>query len=275
MYKKTISVSVFLLFSAPHGWAMELASYRAVYDLQPSRIEQGTKSQPIDGKLAYEVVGSDCGGWKVATKMVNRTAQAELGMRVTEIKSQTFEPSDGLSMTISQQESVDDRLADDAQIKVKRPLANTEARGTVSGSKTMNFSLAPEVIFPTQHLVKLLAAAEKGESRDISRVYDGSEGSKQFRIITFIGKKRAPIEQKDKDLGSLSTLASWSFQLGYYAVDDNQSDTPEFQATFMMYENGVSTDMLFDYGTYAMKAHVTQFEALKKSDCKATADLLQ
>ena len=267
LHKKIIIAAAVVSFSYAQCNAMELASYRAVYDLQPVRIEQSSKSQPIDGQLAYEVMGSNCAGWKVATRLMNRTSFIDQGMRVTEVKSQSFEPSDGLSMSISQQESVDDKLADDAQIKVRKAMSNAIAKGEVSGSKSLNFSLPPDVIFPTQHQIKLLAAAEQGLSRDVSTVYDGSEGAKQFRIITFIGKRRAPADTQNKELSSLSNLASWSFQLGYYPVDDEQIDTPEFQATFNMYENGVSTEMLFDYGSYAMKAHVTKFEVLPVSVC--------
>ena len=262
-----IATAPLLLISATHSFAMDLASYRAVYDLQPVRIEQGSKAQPIDGRLAYEVTGSNCAGWTVASHLLNRTVQAEQGMRVSEIKSQSFEPADGLSMSVSQQESIDDKLADSAEIKIGRLSAGSEAKGILSGSKSLNFSLGSDVIFPTQHQKKLLQAAQDGLTRDVSMVYDGSDGAKQFRIITFIGKKRSPAESQDKNLSSLATLASWSFQLGYYAADNSQSESPEFQATFNMYENGVSTDMLFDYGTYAMKAHVTQFESLPSSAC--------
>ena len=36
-----------------------------------------------------------------------------------------------------------------------------------------------------------------------------------------------------------------------------------------MYENGVTTEMLFDYGTYSMKGTLSHYEALPPTSCDA------
>lgn len=257
------------------AFAMDLASYRAVYSLQPVRIEQGGKVQPIDGELAYEVSGSKCAGWTVSTQLKNRMAQAEQGMTTTDIKSRSYETDDGLSMTVSQQEGVDGKLSDDSEIKISKAQANAESKGTISGSKSLNFTLKPDVIFPTEHQRRLLADAAKGLNRDVSTVYDGSDDDKVFRIVTFISKKHDPMPQQRADLSSLSSLAYWTFQLGYYPAADAQADTPEFQTTFNMFENGVTTEMLFDYGNYAMKANILQLQMMPAAPCPVAEQKLQ
>ena len=267
---KTISIFAMLVCLPQHALALDLASYRAVYDLQPVRIEQGGKVQPIDGELAYEVAGSQCAGWTVFTQLKNRMAQAEQGLQTTGIKSRSYETDDGLSMTVSQQESVDGRLADDSEVKIGKAEASAESKGNISGSKTSSFSLKPEVIFPTEHQRRLLAAAAKGLTRDVSMVYDGSDAEKTFRIITFISKRHEPAAQPRDDLSSLASLASWTFQLGYYPAADEQADTPEFQTTFNMFENGITTEMLFDYGAYAMKAKILQLQMMPAAPCPTT-----
>jgi len=270
MLKTKIILSSAVLFNiSGASLATDLVNYRAVYDLEPTHIDQGVKAQPIDGKLAYEVAGSDCLGWTVTSDLINRTSEQEMGFRVSESKSRSYESGDGLSMTVSQQELLNDRLSEDDEIKVQRTTTSDEAKGSMSGSKKLEFTLAPDLIFPTQHQKHLLAAAAKGETHDVSQVYDGSDGVKQYRIITFIGPKRPPQEQAQPELAGLSKLASWVFQLGYYSMDDIQADAPEFQATFIMYENGLSTEMLFDYGNYAMKAKYSHMELLPTPPCEA------
>ena len=258
-----------------HALAIDLASYRAVYDLQPVRIEQGGKVQPIDGELAYEVAGSQCAGWTVSTQLKNRMAQAEQGLQTNDNKSRSFETDDGLSMTVSQQESVDGRLSDDSEIKIGKAEASAESKGNISGSKTSSFSLKPEVIYPTEHQRRLLAAAAKGLTRDVSTVYDGSDNEKTFRIITFISKRHEPAAQPRDDLSSLTSLASWSFQLGYYPAADEQADTPEFQTTFNMIENGITTEMLFDYVASAMTAKILELEMSPAEHCTTTWNNMQ
>jgi hypothetical protein len=272
---RTITIFAVLACVAQPALAMDLASYRAVYDMQPARIEQGGKLQPIDGRLAYEVAGSECAGWTVSTQLRNRIAQPEQGLQTTDIKSRSYETDDGLSMTVTQQESVDGRLSDDSEIKIAKAGAGAQSKGSISGSKSLSFSLKPDVIYPTEHQRRLLAEAAKGVTRDVSTVYDGSDNEKVFRIVTFISKKHEPTAQTQDDLSSLASLASWTFQLGYYPVADEQADTPEFQTTFNMFENGVSTEMLFDYGSYAMKAKILQLQMLPAAPCPTTEQKLQ
>jgi len=267
LHTKVITTIGFLLCLTQQAMATDFASYRAVYELQPIRIDQGLKVTPIDGELAYEVNGSECAGWTVTSDLLNRSAEAELGMRVSEIKSQSFETNDGLLMTVSQQETVNSHLVDNQEIKIHKDAPDATASGTVAGSKSLNFTIASGSIFPTQHQKKLLEAAMKGETRDVSNVYDGSDGSKQFRIVSFIGKKHPAAEQSRPELAPLSKLASWSLQLGYYPIDDSQTETPEFQATFNLFENGISTEMLFDYGSYAMRAKLSKLEILAAPKC--------
>ncbi len=267
LHRKQVLLLALILGSVKPSLAMELSSYRAVYELEPTRIEQGIKVTPIDGRLAYEVTGSNCLGWTVTSDLLNRSTQQEAGLRMSEIKSHSFETPDGLRMSVSQQEIVNDRLVDDQEVKAIKPELKSIGKVALTGSKTLNFDLAAEAIYPTQHQQKLLDAASRGEVRDVSIVYDGSDGSKQFRVVTFIGKKRPPTQQKQTELADLSKLASWSFQLGYYSLADEQAESPDFQATFNMFENGVSSEMLFDYGSYAMKAKISKFENLATPPC--------
>jgi len=270
LQNKIIPPLAALLVFAHAAAAQELANYRAVYDMEPTYIEQGVKAMPLDGQLAYEVTGSDCKGWTVTSDLVNRATDQATGLRVSEIKSRSFETGDGLTMTVSQQESLNDRLTDDQEIKYTREAVNSEGAVNITGSKVLSFKIPPEALLPTQHQKHLLDIANKGATHDVSLVYDGSDGDKQYRIISLIGPKRLPVTQTAHELSGLSNLASWSFQLGYYPIDDNKSDTPEFQASFIMYENGVSTEMLFDYGTYTMKAKYTHLELLPAPACPST-----
>lgn len=258
------------LTSTP-GMAVDFATYRAVYDLEPARIAQGAGSQPIDGKVAYEVSGSECAGFTIDSDYTTRYTDGDNGgIRTVNTLSNSFESNDNLELDVSQTQSVNKQVTDDTKITAKRPASGAEAKADQQGSKKQQFTLAGDVLFPTAHQKKLLAAAMTGQARDVSLVYDGSDGSKLFRVITFIGKKRAPgsyaPDMANPEAQPLASMASWPFQLGYYATDSD-SETPDFQATFNMYENGVSTEMLFDYGSFSMRGKLSHFEPLQPKPC--------
>ncbi|MBG1231628.1 EipB family protein [Aestuariivirga litoralis] len=263
-----------ILLSSP-GMAVDFGTYRALYELEPARIDQAAGSQPLDGKIAYEVTGSACAGFTVDSDYTTRYTDADQNVRAVDTKSSVFETGDGLQLQVSQTQSVNKEVTDDAKITAIRTVAGGEAQAEQQGTKKQQFKLGGDVLFPTAHQQKLLAAAQAGETRDVSVIYDGSDGAKQFRVVSFIGKKRAPgtyaPDLANPEAQALQTMASWTFQLGYYPLDNPQAEIPDFQATFNMYENGVTTEMLFDYGPYSMKGTLKHFEAIAAQPCDAPA----
>ena len=251
--------------------AIDLATYRALYIFEPARIDQSAASKPVDGQLAYEVSGSECAGYTIDSRFANRFTDSEQGDRLIDLQSSTYESTDGLQLEVTQKQFVNKDPADDMRISISRRANAEEGTGEIKGRKAKTFKVAKDVLFPTAHQKKLLALAQSGATHDVTNLYDGSDDVKQYRVVTFIGKRRNAgtyeMDVKNPVTKSLQDQASWSFQLGYYPLDDVQAETPEFQASFNMYENGVSTEMLFDYGSYAMRGKIMRLELTKPDTC--------
>ena len=261
----------FVTLPLSHAGALDLATYRALYVFEPTRIDQTAVSRPVDGQLAYEVSGSECAGYTIDSRFANRFTDSEQSDRLIDLQSSTYESTDGLQLEVIQKQFVNKKPADDLRISISRNTAGDEGLGEMKGSKAKSFKVAKEALFPTAHQKKLLALAQSGATHDVTDLYDGSNDVKQYRVVTFISKRRAPgsyeSDVKNPLIKDLQKQASWSFQLGYYPLEDKQAEEPEFQANFNMYENGVSTEMLFDYGTYAMRGKIMQFELTKPETC--------
>jgi EipB-like len=265
-----------LLFSAFFGstiqaQAVTLASHRAIYDLEVARLDSGSGYSNVEGRLAYEVTGSACEGWAVNYRIANRYVLPEKPAQILDTQLTTWESGDGLEMNLSQKQFVDSSLDSEERIKVKRPKAGVEGHGEMTKPKDEEFTVAPEALFPSTHQTKLLNAALKGETRDVSMVFDGSDGSKSYKAISFIGKKREPgtfaVDKENAVTEPLRLIASWPMTVSYYPADGN-ADTPSYQSSFNMYENGVSTDLVLDYGTYALKGKLSKLDMLKTDTCK-------
>ena len=272
MTKFRLSLFVATALHFQQAQALDLATYRSLYEFEPARVDQAAQSKPIDGRLAYEVAGSECAGYTIDSRFANRFNDGEQGTRTIDLQSSTYESSDGLQLEVTQKQLVNGETADDQRISVARDGVGATGNGEIKSSKPKTFSLAPDVFFPTAHQKKLLSLAQAGATHDVTNLYDGSDGEKQYRVVTFIGKRRPrgtyDADAKNPALNDLLTQDSWSFQLGYYSLDDTQAEDPEFQANFNMYENGVSTEMLFDYGSYAMRGKITRFEMTTPDKCE-------
>jgi EipB-like len=253
--------------------AATLASHRAIYDLSTSRLDSGSGYSSVEGRLAYELTGTACDGWAVTYRIANRYVQPEKGTQVLDTQLTTWESGDGLEMNLSQKQFVGGNLDSEEKLKVKREKANLEAKGQMTAPKELDFTIPSEALFPSTHQVHLLDAAKKGITHDASIVYDGSDGEKTYKAISFIGKMRAPgTFAPDKDnveASPLKTLSSWPITISYFPTDDQSVEKPVYQASFNMYENGVSTDLVLDYGTYALKGKLAKLDMLKMDACDA------
>jgi EipB-like len=104
-----------------------------------------------------------------------------------------------------------------------------------------------------------------------ARIYDGSEkGQKIYETTAVIGQRVPPgeakIEAVAKERG-LSELASWPVSIGYF--EDKGGDlTPSYQIDFRLYENGVSRELLIDYGGFSVHGTLTALEYLKTPECR-------
>ena len=174
-------------------------------------------------------------------------------------------------MNLSQKQFIDNTLDSEERLVVKRPKPGAEANGTMTLPKELEFKVLPQALFPSTHQTKILEAARQGLTRDSSLVFDGSDGEKMYRAITFIGKKRAPgtfaLDQSNPQTETVRNLPSWPMTVSYYPAEDDQAAAPIYQASFNVYENGVSTDLLMDYGSYVLKGKLTKLDLLKSAPC--------
>lgn len=270
LFRAALATSFVLTTAAP-GFAFDLAAHRALYNLEISRLDSKSGYSSVEGKLAYELRGSTCEGYAVSYRMANRYVEPETGSRVLDTQLTSWESGDGLEMNLSQKQFLDNKLDSEERFNVKRKKSGEKADGSFTLPKALNFTVPAEALFPSSHQAKLLKAAQAGTSRDVSIVFDGSDGDKIYKAISFIGKKRLPgtfgPDKNNVQTEPLRSLASWPVSVSYY-VNDDSADAPVYQASFNMYEDGISTDLILDYGSYALKGTLTKLELLKTDACQ-------
>ncbi len=88
-----------------------------------------------------------------------------------------------------------------------------------------------------------------------------------MRAISFIGPKRTAEGLPDKDAGDLAKMSAWPVSISYYAEQAKDDEQPLYQASFLMLENGISTDLILDYGSYSLSGKLTKLELLKSDTC--------
>jgi hypothetical protein len=249
-----------------------LAPHRAYYVLEAARLDSKGGISSIAGKLAYEITGNDCEGYAVNYRIANRYIQGEGSPQTMDIQLTSFESGDGLQLDMKQKQFVNASLETESRVKAKKPGNGSKGEGELQGKENKTFDIDGAAIFPTAFQKKLMEDAERGETRSSALVYEGSDDEKASRAISFIGvKKPGSSINAGADattLDALNKLPYWPVTVSYYAVDSKGDEQPTYSASFNMLENGVSTDLVLDYGTYALKGKLEKIEMLKADTCK-------
>jgi hypothetical protein len=269
---KSTTLATALLLAATAADAATIVPHRAIYDLRLARASEGAGLSNVDGRMAFEIMGSACEGWTVSFRMVNRFRPADGAVKLLDTQSTSYESGDGLDLRYSQKEFIDNRLDQESRVRVSRRDAQGEGSGEIEIPAPKEFTVPAEALFPMRHQFKLMDAALAGESRDTSLIYDGSDGDKTFRAISFIGKRKdAGGNARDKqnpEAARLAALPSWPMTISYYDVAGGEQDTPTYQIGFDLYENGVATGLVLDYGDFALDGELAKLELLDAEACE-------
>jgi EipB-like len=246
--------------------AIQLASHRAVYDLTLYS-STGSKSPTFArGRIAFDFSGSQCEGYTQTFRQLTELQPAEGPTRVSDMRSTTFEDANGKAFAFKTETQVDDEPADSIDGRAQRTPGMISV--ILTKPKDEKFDIEHAVLFPTEHLKYILAAAEAGEHVLEEKVYDGSDtGDKVFQTTTFIGAPvtKAPIEQAVQ-IPLLKDMRRWPVTISYFDID-HKDELPNYVLSFDLYENGISRALRLDYGDFVLAGEMTSLELRPTAAC--------
>ncbi len=249
---------------------LPLASHRAAYDISLADSSGPTPSaaqSPIGatGLIAYEFRGSSCAGYTSNFRQMTEMERSEGDPVSMQVNATSFEDGNGKSMRFQ----VESHGAHDTP-----PVAGTATRGgdddlqvVLTKPKAQTLDFGHEVLFPTQHIERLIEAAKHGGGPMQARVYDGSDtGAKIFATMSVIGKEATKPGEDTDAASALSGIRRWPVVISYFNEASGDAP-PEYTLSFDLYENGVSGSLKLDYGAFALRARLRKLEILPTSAC--------
>jgi hypothetical protein len=261
-----LSLAASAAFAAPSP--LPLASHRAAYDLSladpASRL--GSLQTPVaaTGMIAYEFHGSSCDGYTAEFRQMTRMQRSEGEPLSTGVTATSFESGDGKSMRFEVEPQGQDPSPTVAGTANRETGDDLRVQLTKPSSKAIDFGR--DVLFPTQHIERLIDAGQKGERIVQARVYDGSEtGAKIFATLAIVGKA-AGAPGVDNGIVGLKDVPRWPVVVSYFDEASKES-TPDYTLSFDLYENGVSGSLKLDYGQFALNAKLKSLEILPTPAC--------
>ena len=243
--------------------AVPLALHRASYKITLLSAT-GTKSPTsARGRLMYEFTGSARDGYSQVFRQITEMQPAEGETRLSDMRSATFEDGDGKTFSFYVKTVADEAGADVVEGRAAKK-TNDLLAIQLSKPKSQLIDVDNEVLFPTAHLGRIIAAAKAGQQILGVRVFDGSDdGKKVFDTTTIIGRPMTgrPADPDSAHSASMDLMQRWPVSISYFE-EGHKDQGPAYTLSFELYENGVSRALRFDYGDFVLGGELTNLELL-------------
>jgi hypothetical protein len=196
----------------------------------------------------------------------------------------TWESKDGLRYRFNQKETrngtVDEEIRGSAQLDGP----GKGGTGTFEKPQPQTMKLPPGALFPSAHTILLIQKGESGDNFVSRQVFDGATVEGAVLVSAVIGPKSEPTVAKasadpktdpnakpDPNAANLANdpilqRPGWHVRLAFFPADEN-AEKPDYELGMMLLDNGISRDMMIDYGDYTIRAKLNKIEPLGKPHC--------
>ncbi|MGI9524948.1 MAG: EipB family protein [Hyphomicrobiaceae bacterium] len=254
--------------------SINLAPHRAVYNFTLDQKYAGARFSELAGRYVYELTGNRCAGYHMRIRFVTRRVSVAGEVTLSDLRMQTWENGIGTDLRFNTEFYSNQRLTIEGEGQAKRTGVAAPTNVSMVKPNKRKIRLTRGVLFPVQHSLKLLAAAEEGQRIFTSDLYDVAErDTKVYRTTAILGKKREPganasLERALND-DVLDKVAAWPVAISYFDPDAPIGDAvPKYESSFWFFENGISRRIVFDYGAYAIRGRLMRLEMLKEQSCE-------
>jgi hypothetical protein len=243
-------------------------AHQALYELKLVKSRGSNAISGARGRILYNFSGSACEGYTSEFRQVSELDSGEGKLTLSDLRSHSWEDADGKSYRFKIDTRMNDtaaiRVGDRITVKLKQPVAKT-------------FELDGKILFPTEQIQHIIAAAREGKSVLELTVYDGSDnGEKVYNTLSVIGQPipgTRSIDSPDPSTANdqMKALTRWPVTVSYYDRDAKAKEgeqTPVYAMSFELFENGVSRALVLDYNDFVIAGAMGRFDVRDSKPCK-------
>lgn len=259
--------------ASAQGAAVALASHRAVYDLKLASTRGKRAMSAVRGRILYDFSGSACEGYALQFRQVSELDSGEGKALLSDLRATSWEDGAAKRLRFHSRNYFDESLRDSVDGQAERKPGGVEVELTEPGAKKLD--LTADLVFPAEHVRRIIEAARQGKKLLQLSVYDGSDtGEKLYDTLTVIGGAIAPDQHKPTDAvagqAAFNGMARWPVSISYFdhaVAQKSGEQTPVYVITFELYENGVSRALVLDYGDFVLSGEMTSLEMKDAKSC--------
>ena len=239
----------------------ELLSHKATYSLLIQNIKDGSFLEGGQGQTYFEIK-KGCDGWNVREDYV---LVYDLPNKKTSNSLSTYSTFENFSGTKHSFE-----LNDDSQFSGKNAYEGyveknkSKIQGYLIKDNIKSLSFNKDLLFPVEHLRKIIEKAESGDKLFTKKVFFGNEDKEFIKTVSaFIGKKK---QSALRGFKFLSNNKVWPMKIAFYSQNSRKGD-PDYEIKLELDDKGIAHYYEVNYGDFEIKATLKNFEIIKEQKC--------
>ncbi len=263
--KFLLAAALAAVFVLPSAATSQILPHRAIYDLNLSKTQANSNVTQARGFFEFEWEDA-CSGWTVLHKTRLKVDYADGRHLDFGASHKSWEAKDGTSYQFFIKRDYNGDTVE--EIRGEAELGGGDLAGTArySAPEEREVTLPKGAIFPTQHSLELLKAAEN-EALPLWRVvFDGSGDDGFFGISAALVRPLAPGEDPGDVATGMAAEPSWRVQLAFFDIS-NQTGAPEQEQALRIFANGIVDELELDYGDFVVKARLRELKPFDAPDC--------
>lgn len=250
---------------AEPGALVPMAAHHATYKLSLLKSKGANAPASAAGVIDYVFSGSSCDGYTTTFRQLTELQPAEGEARLNDLRSTTFEDGAVTQFSFKTTTRNDTQTVSDLDGRARK---QADGKASVELKQPAGkAALGADVLFPTEHLRKIIETAKNGGKLLSASVFDGSDtGKKVFSTLTVIGAPTvAPIADPAGKMDTLKSVRRWPVAISYF--EGKKEDQPDYVLSFDLYENGISRALRLDYGDFVLAGELTDLHLTTQAAC--------
>ncbi|HEX5079634.1 MAG TPA: DUF1849 family protein [Geminicoccaceae bacterium] len=236
-----------------------LAAYRLALDHRPG----ANSLVEAHGGLVIEWERA-CDGWVARQRFSFVGATDSGGTFSRDVRVTSWEASDGSKLRYVIRSFEDNELQEEYR-GVARLEPDDGGVADFTAPHAAAVRLPAGTLFPTEHIQRVLQAAEAGERFVSHEVFDGFGFDSLTQVTSVIGPPR-PLDPLPGHAPGVGSKSAWPVSMAYYKPGHDELE-PEYETTFMLDANGVLYDVNLDYGDFRLQANLERLEMREGPSC--------
>jgi len=260
-----IAVAFMVGNSAATVRAEGLVPHQALYQMSLESADSTSGISGARGAMLYRFADT-CDGWTVETRTYLRLSYDQGDDVESTWSFITWESKDGLKYRYRVHQTRDGQPIEDIQGEAALDGPGGPGEARLSKPESTTVPLPAGTLFPTEHLVRLLQAAEKGERRFLKPMFDGASQEGPDLVSAFIVPVPPDRRAAQAKAAGLKMAPAWRMRLAFFPSGAKDAE-PVFEIGVRYRADGIAEWILQDFGDFTLNLVPKKIDILPRPDC--------